>query len=108
MEKFEIKSQSLNTQFEYENDDLVINGSYGSNKQETEIQSINGSAHRKPDGDGNGEYIGNFTGTLNGGEMEYSMSKMSRRNANRMWEAIDGIEENINAGGNESQEGGEA
>lgn len=109
MEKFEIKRQSLNTQFEYENDDLIVNGSYESDKQVTVVQSINGTVRRKLDGEGNSEYLSNFTGTLNGGEMEYSIAnKMSRRNADRMWEAIDGIEEKINAGGNESQEGGEA
>ena len=104
MEKFEIKSQSLSTQYEYENDEVVVNGGYVSNKAESEIQSINGQVYRRADGDGHGEYVGNFTGTPGNDGMEYALSKMTRANTNRVWDAIDGIEANI--GENGDTEGG--
>lgn len=107
MESFEIKSQSLTTTYEYTNDDLVVNGNYASNKAETEVQHIDGSAYAKADGEGRGAYIGNFTGIMTDGEMEYSMSKMSRRNANLVWDAIDGIEAHV-LNGDANGEGGEA
>lgn len=102
MEKFEIKSQSLATQYEYANDEVIVNGTYSSNKTETEVQGINGQVYRKPDGEGRGEYVGNFTGTMSEDGMEYSLSKMTRRNTNLVWDAIDGIEAHILP-----QEGGE-
>ena len=103
MEKFEVKSQSLTTQYEYTNDDVVVNGTYSSDKSETEVQGINGQVYRKPEGEGRGEYVGNFTGTMGTDGMEYSLSKMTRRNTNLVWDAIDGIEANILP-----QEGGES
>ena len=102
MEKFEIKSQSLTTQYEYENDELVVNGSYDSDKAESTVQSTQGSAYRQAEGEGRGEYVGNFTGTLTDGEMEYTMSKMNRRTANLLWDAIDGIEAHIKGEGGEA------
>lgn len=105
MEKFEIKSQSLTTQYEYENDDVNVNGTYNSDKTESEVQGINGQVYRKPEGEGRGEYVGNFTGTMGSEGMEYSLSKMTRRNTNLVWDAIDGIEarvlpaENVEEGG---------
>lgn len=113
MEKFGIKSQNLSTQYEYENDDLVVSGSYKSDKAESVINGIDGTAYRKADGEGRGEYVGNFTGTPADGEMEYSLSKMSRAKKNLMWAAIDGIESNIVPSGDadgtaSGEEGGEA
>lgn len=102
MEKFEIKSQSLATQYEYANDEVIVNGTYSSDKTETEVQGINGQVYRKPEGEGRGEYVGNFTGTMGEDGMEYSLSKMTRRNTNLVWDAIDGIEAHILP-----QEGGE-
>lgn len=103
MEKFEIKSQSLTTQYEYVNDDVMVYGSSSSDKTETEVQGINGQVYRKPENEGRGEYVGNFTGTMGTDGMEYSLSKMTRRNTNLVWDAIDGIEAHILP-----QEGGEA
>lgn len=103
MEKFEIKSQSLTTQYEYENDDVMVYGAYNSDKTETEVQSVNGQVYRKPEGEGRGEVVGNFTGTMSKDGMKYSLSTMTRRNNNLVWNAIDGIEAHILP-----QEGGEA
>lgn len=103
MENFVVKSQSLTTQYEYTNDDVVVNGTYNSNKSETEVQSINGQVYRKPEGEGRGDYAGNFTGTMGKDGMEYTLSKITRRNTNLVLDAIDGIEARIMP-----QEGGEA
>jgi len=102
MENFVVKSQSLTTQYEYTNDDVVVNGTYSSDKSEAEVQGINGQVYRKPEGEGRGEYVGNFTGTMGADGMEYSLSKMTRRNTNLVWDAIDGIEARVLP-----QEGGE-
>lgn len=102
MEKFEIKSQSLTTQYEYTNDDVMVYGNYNSDKTEADVQSVNGQVYRKPEGEGRGEVVGNFSGTMGKDGMEYSLSKMTRRNTNLVWDAIDGIEAHIL-----SQEGGE-
>ena len=96
MGKFEIKNQNLTTQFEYENENVTVTGSYSSDKGETAVQGINGQIHRLPDGEGGGEYVGNFSGTLVDGEMEYTLSRMTRRNTTLAWAAIDDIEQNIN------------
>lgn len=103
MENFVVKSQSLTTQYEYTNDDVVVNGTYSSDKSETEVQGTNGQVYRRPEGEGRGDYVGNFTGTMGSEGMEYSLSKMTRRNTNLVWDAIDGIEAHILP-----QEGGEA
>ena len=102
MEKFEIKSQSLTTQYEYTNDDVMVYGNYNSDKTEADVQSVNGQVYRKPEGEGRGEVVGNFSGTKGKDGMEYSLSKMTRRNTNLVWDAIDGIEAHILP-----QEGGE-
>lgn len=102
MENFVVKSQSLTTQYEYTNDDVVVNGTYSSDKTEAEVQGINGQVYRNPVGEGRGEYVGNFTGTMGSEGMEYSLSKMTRRNTKLVWDAIDGIEAHILP-----QEGGE-
>jgi len=102
MENFVVKSQSLTTQYEYTNDDVVVNGTYSSDKSEAKVQGINGQVYRKPEGEGRGEYVGNFTGTMGSEGMEYSLSKMTRRNTNLVWDAIDGIEARVLP-----QEGGE-
>lgn len=111
MEKFEIKSQSLTTQYEYENDDVTVNGTYNSDKTEAEVQGLNGQVHRKPEGEGRGECVGNFTGTMGAEGMEYSLSKMTRRNTLLVWDAIDAIEATVigngNANDNLNGEGGE-
>jgi hypothetical protein len=44
---------------------------------------------------GQGEYIGNFNGYMRDGEVKYSISEMSRKDANKVWDAIDEIEQNI-------------
>jgi len=106
MENFVVKSQSLTTQYEYTNDDVVVNGTYSSDKSEAEVQGINGQVYRKPEGEGRGEYVGNFTGTMGADGMEYSLSKMTRRNTNLVWDAIDGIEARVLPAENE-EEGGE-
>ena len=102
MEKFEIKSQSLTTQYEYDNDNVTVNGTYNTDKTEAEVLGISGQVYRKPEGDGRGEYVGNFTGTMGADGMEYALSKMTRRNTNLVWDAIDGIEVHVLP-----QEGGE-
>ena len=39
--------------------------------------------------------IGTFNGYMRDGEVRYNMSEMSRRDSNKVWDAIDEIEQNI-------------
>lgn len=109
MENFVVKSQSLTTQYEYENDDVTVSGKYSSDKTEAEVQGINGDVYHKPEGEGRGKYVGNFTGTTGSEGMEYTLSKMTRRNTNLVWDAIDGIEARVLTVESENDgEGGES
>ena len=59
------------------------------------LQNVSGSAYRLAQGGQRGEYVGNFNGYMRDGEIRYTMSEMSRRDSNKVWDAIDEIEANI-------------
>ena len=94
MSKFEITSSSLNNQYNYEDENVKVQGGYALNAQDNSLQSVNGSVYRNNDGQ-QGDFIGNFNGYVRDGEIRYSISEMSRRNANMTWDAIDAIEAEI-------------
>ena len=95
MGTFTVTSSSLNSQYEYKDENVVVNGSYQKDAQTDTLQNISGSCYQA-DGNGEqGEYIGNFNGYLRSGEVRYSLSEMSRRDSNLVWDAIDEIEQNI-------------
>lgn len=92
MGQFTVKSQTSNTNYEYSNSTLIVQGSYAEDAITHTLQSCNGSCYRK-DAQGNmGQYIGNFNGIVRDGVIKYSMSEMSRQDANAVWDAIDEIE----------------
>lgn len=101
MSTFNIKSSSLNNQYEYANEYVTVQGSYTKDATNDTLQSVSGSVYTVPAQQGQqGEYIGNFNGYMRDNEIKYSISEMSRRNANKVWDAIDDIEANI-TGANE-------
>ena len=95
MESFEITSSTLNNNYEYKNDYVVVNGSFVKDAKTDVISSISGTAYRKNAQGEQGEYIGNFNGYMRDGEIKYSLSEMSRQDSNLVWDAIDAIEGNI-------------
>ena len=94
MSQFNITSSKLNKTFELVNENIHVNGSFVTDEQSGELQSINGSCYRTV-GDGTGDYIGNFNGAMRNGELRYSLSEMSRRDSMMVWDAIDEIEQHI-------------
>lgn len=95
MESFEIKSSTLNSNYEFKNDDVVVNGNFAKDATTDELENISGSVYRKDSEGEQGEYIGNFNGYMRDGEIKYSLSEMSHADSNLVWAAIDAIESNI-------------
>lgn len=101
MSTFNVTSSSLNNQYEYANTNVTVNGNYVKDATTDTLQIVGGSVYNLPAQQGQqGEYIGNFNGYMRDGEVKYSISEMSRRNASKVWDAIDEIEANI-TGSNE-------
>ena len=90
MSNFKITATTKLTQYNYTDDKLIVNGAVES--QQSEVININGTAFLKTAEGGQGEYIGNFNGYMRDGEIRYSLSEMSRRDSNKVWDAIDEIE----------------
>lgn len=94
MGTFTVTSSTLNDNYEYKDENVVVNGGYQKDSQTDTLQNISGSAYVNDNGE-QGNYIGNFNGHVRDGEIRYSLSEMSRRNSNNVWDAIDEIEQNI-------------
>lgn len=99
MGTFNITSSQLNNQYTYENEFVTVQGSFQKDATNDALQTVNGSVYKKTE-QPNGEYVGNFNGYMRDGEVKYSISEMSRRDASKTWDAIDDIEANI-TGANE-------
>lgn len=91
MSTFNVTSSTLNSNYEYKNGVVVVTGNYSKDATNDTLQSIGGSVYA--DNNGNqGDYIGNFNGYMRDEEIRYSLSEMSRRDSNKVWDAIDEIE----------------
>lgn len=101
---FRITSSTNNSQFEYKNNVMIIQGNFAKDATSGVLQNIAGSCYRMNENGEQGDYFGNFNGYMHDGEVKYSMSEMSRRDANSVWDAIDEIEPQILG---EDQTGGE-
>lgn len=91
MGTFTVNSQTLNVQYEYKNNVIIVQGGYVKDKVTGALSSINGTCYDNNDGEP-GRYIGNFSGYMRDGEVRYSLSEMSRKDSNKVWDAIDEIE----------------
>jgi hypothetical protein len=94
MSEITITSSKINKTYELKNENIIVNGSYQTDEQSGELQTVQGSCYRNQDGN-MGAYIGNFMGTQRDGEVKYSLSEMSRKDSMLVWNAIDEIEQNI-------------
>ena len=94
MGNFHVDSSTLNNQYTFIDDNLYINGNYSLDAQSQQVQNVNGTVYRNANGN-KGDYVGNFSGFMRDDEMKYSISEMSRKDANNVWDAIDEIEQNI-------------
>ena len=95
MGTFNVISSTLNSQYEYKDANLFVNGNYSKDATTDTLQNVSGSCYRiTPDGS-QGDYVGNFNGYMRDGEILYSLSEMSRKDSNKVWDAIDEIEAEI-------------
>ena len=95
MATFEIKSQTNNATYEYKDENLVVQGNYAKDGTSGDLVSVSGSCYRVNQQGQQGEYVGNFNGYMRDGEIRYTMSEMSRKDSNDVWDAIDEIEAHI-------------
>lgn len=89
---FEIKSQTNNANYEYKDENLIVQGQFVKDGTTGDLQTINGTCYRINAQGSTGEMIGTFNGYMRDGEVRYNMSEMSRRDSNKVWDAIDEIE----------------
>ena len=93
MGTFTITKSELNKQYTFRNEDVVVVGGYSINEQTSTLQRVSGTINHVGQEEGeDGDYIGDFNGHPENGEMVYSLPQMSRRISNLVWDAIDEIE----------------
>ena len=102
MGTFTITSSTLNNGYDFKNASVTVQGSYTKDATTDTLQNVSGQVYELAVG-GSGEYIGNFNGYMRDGEVRYSLSEMSRRKSNKVWDAIDEIEQNILGTNNEEE-----
>ena len=95
MGTFNIKSSTLNSQFDYKNDAIIVTGSFAKDATSDQLQNISGSCYRINSAGEQGDHIGNFNGFMRNGKMLYSLSEMSREDSLAVWDAITEIEQYI-------------
>lgn len=95
MGTFVITSSNLNNGYEYKDNAVIVTGGYSLDAQTNTLQNVSGQVYALNAQGEQDRYIGNFNGYLRDGEIRYSLSEMSRRDSNLVWDAIDGIEPHI-------------
>lgn len=95
MGTFNVVTSTLNNQYDYKDENLVVNGTYSIDAKNNTLQNVGGSCYRINAQGEQGEYVGNFNGYMRDGEIRYSLSEMTRKDSNDVWDAIDAIELNI-------------
>lgn len=94
MATFEITSEVKNSQYKYENNDVIVNGGFVTNTKDNKVTNINGGVYHK-ENDQQGAFIGNFNGQLRNDEIKYSLSEMTKADSDLVWAAIEDIETEI-------------
>ncbi|MBQ6378036.1 MAG: hypothetical protein IJJ56_04500 [Prevotella sp.] len=92
MGTFKVTSSNSNNQYEYKDNVVVVIGNYNTDNTTSTLQNVSGTVCQQNQDGEQGEYIGNFNGYMRDGEIRYSLSEMSRRDSNKVWDAIDEIE----------------
>jgi len=103
MGTFNITSSNLNNQYTYSNATVIVVGNYNMDATTNTLKNLSGSCYHVENGE-QGEYFGDFNGYMRDGEVKYSISEMTRRDANLVWDAIDEIEAYITGQNANSEE----
>lgn len=104
MGTFNVTSSNLNNQYTYSNATVIVVGNYNMDATTNTLKNLSGSCYHVENGE-QGEYFGDFNGYMRDGEVKYSISEMTRRDANTVWDAIDEIENNVSGLCNNMGEG---
>lgn len=93
MGRLTIKSRSLSTQADYVDatSGLTINVSYNEDATNHTLKSINGNIYNTSDN----THVGNYSGTMQDGEISYSVSGVKSKDMVKVFTAIEDIEEQI-------------
>ncbi len=91
MAKITKKSSLLQENYSFEDENLIGNFNVQKDVVAGTVTNINGQMYRLVDGK-QGDYVGNFTGSLRNGEMKYCLSEMTKEDSALMWTAIEEIE----------------
>ena len=94
MSEFVVKSSTLNSQYEFKDVNIIVNGNFQKNAQDGKLTSISGECYRNVDGN-MGDSFGYFNGYPNGDEMVYDLSQMKRADSELVWDAIEAIEAEV-------------
>ena len=94
MKSFNVKSTTLNSQFEYKNDVVVVNGNFAKNEK-NEVQNVNGAVYEQNADGSMGNNIGSFNGYMRDGAIKYSISESSIGNLDKIEAAIKDIDAEI-------------
>ena len=94
MSEFVVKSSTLNSQYEFKDVNIIVNGNFQKNAQDGKLTSISGECYRNVDGN-MGDSFGYFNGYPNGNEMVYDLSQMKRADSELVWDAIEAIEAEV-------------
>ena len=94
MSEFVVKSYTLNSQYEFKDVNIIVNGNFQKNAQDGKLTSISGECYRNVDGN-MGDSFGYFNGYPNGNEMMYDLSQMKRADSELVWDAIEAIEAEV-------------
>ena len=92
MGKFTITMSTIDNQYNYHNESVLLGGNYFVDAQTNTFKGVSGMAY-STDTDGNqGEFIGSFNGNLVEGKMIYSFSQMTEEQYQIVWVAVKELE----------------
>ena len=92
MGNFTVTMSTLDNQYSYHNESVLLEGNYFVNAQTSTFIGVSGTAY-STDTEGNqGDFIGSFNGSLVEGEMVYSFSQMTKEQYDLVWVAVKELE----------------
>ena len=95
MKQFEITSSVTMSQYKYKNDEVFVNGNYQQDALSGKFVRLEGTAYEQNENGEQGNYIGNFTGTMQNGTLTFNFSGVSMENLPKLQTAIEDIEAEI-------------
>ena len=93
--KFEITNQNINTQFEFDGENVIIQGNFVKTDKDGNLKSVQGNVFAKNEDGTIGKGIGNFSGLVRGNALKYTISEMTCTDAAVVLKAIGKLEPNI-------------